>query len=363
MIDLATGLDKNRYEVFIAAGGENQLKTEAEALGIKYIPIPHFERRINFISDIFSFLEVFGIIRKVKPGIIHVNSSKAGGVCGLAGFFYKLRDRKLKMIFTAHGWAFHESRPRFQIWTIKILSRLTSLFYSKIICVSEFDKNSAITNRIARPKKIVAIHNGIDLNLNFYDRPEARRKLNIDENDFVIGSIAEWTRNKGLDVLLNATKQLENKNLTILLIGSGENPEENNIKRLASKLKLQNKIIFINFLKDSAKYIKVFDIFVLPSRKEGLPYVLLEAGLAGRPVIATNVGGIPEIVANEVDGLLAKPGDIDALKKTMLKLSGHQEIRNEIAINLKEKIKRRFSLSEMRNETYELYSLSKNERF
>src|SRR3972149_1548338 len=216
--DLALGLNQNAFEICVAAGGVNQLKEKSEAFGIKYREISHFGRRVALIADLFSFFEVLYILYSERPSIIHVNSSKAGGVCGLAGFLYRLSGKKLRMIFTAHGWAFHESRPKFHLFLIRLASKISSIFYDKIICVTTFDYNSALRYKIAPQRKLALIQNGINAEeIKFLKRREAQEKIFGGEKEFVIGTVGEWVRNKGWDILLKAIAPLFDKHPHITL--------------------------------------------------------------------------------------------------------------------------------------------------
>ena len=116
------------------------------------------------------------------------------------------------------------------------------------------------------------------------------------------------------------------------------------------------KLNIISGVPNASRYLKNFDIFVLPSLKEGLPYVILEAGLAGLPVIASNVGGIPEIIENGKDGLLVPPADPKELIKAIKKLIEDKTLRENLAKNLHEKITKEFSLEKMLRETISLYN-------
>jgi len=152
------------------------------------------------------FLKFLSLLFQLKPDVIHVNSSKAGGIVGIAGWCYRVfSNKKNKLIFTAHGWAINEDRPKYQIKLIKFFSKITSIFYDKIICVSEHDRQIAIKNNISSEKKLITIHNGIDIeNINFLSKKQAQEKLIDRTSPLVIGTIAEWTKNKGLKYLLKA---------------------------------------------------------------------------------------------------------------------------------------------------------------
>lgn len=320
VFDLAVNLPKDRFKPTIAGGGKGAMAEKIISAGLPYLEIKSFQRDINFWKEVVSFFEILKILFKTKPDIVHVSSSKAGGIAGVACFVYSaLRlANSIFAVFTVHGWAFLEIRPKWQIWLIKLASKITCLFYDKIICVSQNDYDSAIKNKIAPAKKLILIHNGISpANYNFLERTE---------KEFVIGTIGEATKNKGHKYLIEAGKKFPNIKLNI-----------------------------ISNVPNASKYLKNFDIFVLPSIKEGLPYAILEAGLSGLPVIASNVGGIPEIIENGKDGLLIPPADPEELVNAIKKLLEDKTLRETLAKNLHEKITQKFSLEKMLQKTIEVY--------
>ncbi|MFH1656188.1 MAG: glycosyltransferase, partial [Candidatus Nealsonbacteria bacterium] len=298
--DLSTNLI-GEFDVAVAAGGQGQFYKKIKQTNIPYYQITNFQRTINPLKDLFAFFEILGLLFQLKPNIIHVNSSKAGGVVGVAVQIYIFfSHQKINLIFTAHGWAFNEDRASWQISLIKLFSKVTSWFYDKIICVSEYDRQMALKYKIAPERKLITIHNGIDLkNMSFLSKSEAQKRLIGRESPLLIGTIAEWTKNKGLIYLIKATQTLElkEKEFDVILIGSGENPDKEEIYQYDTKYNLDN-VRLIEFIPEAIKYLKAFDIFILPSLKEGLPYTIIEAMTAQLPIIATNIGGIPEMIEN-----------------------------------------------------------------
>lgn len=337
--DLAVNLPKDRFEPIVAGGGHGIMAEKIISAGLPFVEIKSFQRDISFRKEIVSFFEILKILFQTKPDIVHVSSSKAGGVAGVACFVYSatrrassfwnhfpyVRDGKTNLpaslpvaVFTVHGWAFLESRPRWQIWLIKLASKITCLFYDKIICVSRNDYNEAVKNKITSAKKITVIHNGINpADYNFQEGTE---------KEFVVGTIGESTKNKGHKYLREIEKDFPNIKFNI-----------------------------ISGVPNASKYLKNFDIFVLPSLKEGLPYVILEAGLAGLPVIASDVGGIPEIIENGKSGLLIPPANPKEIASAIKKLIEDKTLRENLAKNLHEKIKKEFFLDKMLRETISLY--------
>ncbi|MEK7130939.1 MAG: glycosyltransferase [Patescibacteria group bacterium] len=352
VFDLATNLPKDDFEPIIAGGGRGVMAEKIISAGLPYLEIKSFQRNINVFKEVVSFFEILKILFKTKPDIVHVSSSKAGGMAGIASFVYStlrmansffhhghkgndyktnLPPSSLSAIFTVHGWAFLEIRPKWQIWLIKLTSKITCLFYDKVICVSQNDYNEAIKNKIAPARKLIVIHNGINpADYNFLPKNEAIKALGSSASRLEaelpsglrVGTIGESTKNKGHKYLTEASKNFPDIKLNI-----------------------------ISNLPNASKYLKNFDIFVLPSIKEGLPYVILEAGLAGLPVIASNVGGIPEIIDNEKNGILVSPANPEELALAIKKLIDDKTLRETIAKNLREKIQKEFSLEKMVEKT------------
>jgi len=355
VFDLSTNLS-DEYMITVAAGGHGKLAQRIKRAQIPYFNINNFQRNINPFKDFFSFFEILSLLFQIKPDIVHINSSKAGGIVGLAGWIYKmLSGKQIRLIFTAHGWAFNEDRPKSQIKLIIFLSKLTAVFYDKIICVSEYDQKTALRNKIAPDNKLTIIHNGIDIEkISFLSQKKAQKKLIGKISPFVIGTIAEYTKNKGLIYLLKAIKNIKDQEIDVILIGSGENPEKEKMGKFIKKHNLKN-INLIEFIDNAASYLKVFDIFILPSLKEGLPYTILEAMAAEIPIIATDVGGIPEMIENNVNGILIKPKNHKLIKEKILYLMNNPEISKDLSQKARSKIVKIFTLEKIVQKTKKIY--------
>ncbi len=353
VFDLATALKKDNYQVFIAVGGKGKFYREISKTNIPYFNINGFQRNINPLKDVFAFFEILSLILQIKPDIIHVNSPKAGGIAGLAGWIYQIfSHQKTRLIYTPHGWAFSEDRSQWQISLIKLFSKLTCVFYDKVICVSERDRKNALKNKIAPESKLTTIHNGLRP-VFFLEKKEAQEKLIQKTSSLVIGTIAEWTKNKGLFYLLKAVKDID-REFELILIGSGENPDKEKMYNFVRKHNLKN-VHLIEWIDNASQYLKAFDVFVLPSIKEGLPYTILEAAAAEAPIITTPIGGIPEIIENNVNGILVKPKNSQELAEKINYLINNPDKAQKMAQKAKEKIERKFGLEEMIEKTKEIY--------
>ncbi|MBI2121709.1 MAG: glycosyltransferase family 4 protein [Candidatus Sungbacteria bacterium] len=361
--DLATNLPQNRFEIAAATGGNGLLIQKLRKAGIRIIDIRSFQRDISILKEFMAFWHLFKVFLREKPDVIHLNSSKAGGIGAVAAFLYKLITNNwlLITIFTAHGWGFNEPRAHWQKFLIRIASRTAALFQDKIVVINNADYDAV--RSFIPPHKLSLIHNGIR-RPEFLPRREARKFLEekigrpLPSDTLTIGTIAELTKNKGLIYLIDAVNQIKTKNkrqkTKVIIIGEGEDR-----KMLEEKIKicnLQDTIFITGFIPDAEKYLTAFDIFVLPSLKEGLPYTLLEAMAAGLPAIATRVGGIPDIIQNNENGLMVPPSDPQALSTALKTLIENTVIRARLGKQANRTVKTKFTLNAMIEKTISLYS-------
>lgn len=311
--DIATHLNKDEFAVAVAAAPGGELFSRLKDKGVRTISIPRFQRDIGIINDICAGLYVLTLLRKERPDIIHVNSSKAGGVVGVAAILARMIFRvRTTRIFTVHGWAFHEDRPRGQKLLIRFFSRCTALCYHHIICVSKYDCLSLLQQGIAPARKLVTIHNGIDPeNIALLSRADARAHLGalagtvFADSDVLIGTIGELQRNKQPLLLLKTMKTLKpRQHMKAALIGEGE--ERAVLEKYIEEQGLRDSVFLLGNVPGASRFLRAFTIFAFPSQKEGLPYALLEAGVAALPIVASGAGGIPEIIINQENGVLVE---------------------------------------------------------
>lgn len=357
VFDLATEAKRAGHDVAVMCGpdfakatpGKGKLIEKLEEAGIRIITIPYLKRDISFIDEIKSFFFILDKLQEEKPDVFHTNSSKMGGLGNLAARFAGIE----KIIFTSHGWEFNAPRPWWQKILIMKFVWLTIIFSHKTICVSNNTKRDLRFFPFIR-RKLEVVHNGIG-EFALLERSAARRGLGIhDDKAFVVGTLSELHPVKGLDVLIDAWGRFTAKRDAILMVlGDGE--IRKNLEEQGENLDISNKIIFKGFVDNAKQYLAAFDIFCLPSRSEALPYTILEAGLAARPVIATKVGGVPEIIENSISGALVPPEDSEILFSTILLLSQDEALRNRLGAALKETVKEKFSLEKMAKKTFALY--------
>ncbi|MDO8467164.1 MAG: glycosyltransferase [bacterium] len=324
--DLADNLNKDKFEVRVVTGGKK---------GIFFLS-NSFWPHLLFINDWLAIAELFFFFKKEKPDVVHLNSSKAGVVGAIAA---KLSGVP-KVVFTAHGWVFNPDNSlgylKRKLFTL--IHRMAARYQDVIINVSEYDRSLAIQNKIAPLNKLVTIYNGLDWeNLKFFDKKTSRKALttlaglNLSThqltNSIWVGSIGRLVIEKSYRDFVDAAALVKNENVQFFIIGDG--PLKDRLLSRIKKLGLENKFYIVNGVAPAAPYMKAFDIFLLSSIKEGLPYTLLEAMAAGLPVITTRVGGMTEIATDR--GLVMQPNMPGELARAIEHLINNKEVAEQLA--------------------------------
>jgi len=361
--NLATSLPKEDFDVSVGLGGTGfsgsdagELAQKLQAANIPVHFIHSFLRDVSLLSDLRAFFELLSLYRRERPDVVHLNSSKAGGVGALAARVSGVKN----IIFTSHGLVWDEDRGKIATLLIYAFSRFTFALSHKVIVISK--DNFARTQTFFSKKKYTLIHNGLPA-LQFETPERARVSLALkvglveDGNTFWIGTIAELTRNKGLSYLLDAMRILidSGRKFHLFVIGGGE--EELSLKKLVHEHDLQDSVHMVGFVSDAYRYNKAFNIFTLTSVKEGLPTVLLEAGQAGVTVVASNIPGSLDIIENGKTGILFASKNSQDLAEKISHLMDDTDTRAQLAHGLYQKVTNEFSIERMVSETKELYTL------
>lgn len=366
--DLATSLASQNHQVSVALGGNGLLSEKLKKAGIKVFNVGSMSRDISFWGEIKTSLSLWKIIRKVKPDVVHVNSSKAGGIGALIARLLFVK----RVIFTAHAWAFNENRAHSQQFIIGFLHWLTVVLNHKTIGVSESVKNQVLWMPFIK-NKITVIHPASPA-IDFYSQEDARKEiatvLQVEKNSQAnfnyspetkwIGTIAELHPVKNLfsaietmDILLKTNPEID---VRYIIIGEGELRIK--LEKSIAEKGLQAHIFLAGFMDNASKYLKAFDVFVLPSFSEAFGYVIIEAGMAEVPVIASKVGGIPEtVLIGEKNncGILIAPRDKKAFALGLrMTLNKEFDVAAQVA-NFKKRIEDNFSLDGMVKKTEKIY--------
>lgn len=351
VFDIATSLPNNLFDIVVVTGGSGELVHKLTNKNIPTILIPEMEREVNPIKDIVVAKKFRQIIKTEKPDIIHLNSSKMA----VYGFLATIFRRQVKTVFTSHGWPFNEKRSILSRIFFKSSLWLALKFIDKVIFVSQNTAEQAFKMKIVKPSQAEVIHNGIH-QIDFLDKETARNKImsitQTDQSGTWFGTIAELHKNKGLMSAIEAFDLLGRKDLKYFIIGAGE-LREKLVKEIQDR-NLSNQVFLLGKIDNASTLLKAFDYFILPSLTESLPYVLIEAGQAGLPTIATNVGGVSEIIDSDIDGLLVRPGRPKELVQVICKMLKIR--KNTFGAKIQEKTSKKFDFQQMVDRTISVYN-------
>jgi glycosyltransferase involved in cell wall biosynthesis len=345
--ELATRLSTEGQQVAVALGGDGPLKHMLEEAGIQVFPISSAQRDMNITKEIKTLWRVYSILRTYKPTVVHLNSPKIGGLGALAARLAFVP----KIIYTNHGWPFKESRPEWQLVLIRIFSWITVFLGGTTILLSKTELDYVKKWPFVQ-KKFVIIPNGV-AHFTPKDKDEALTKLIGEdrakewknENRTIIGTISELHKNKGLTYAIEGIQSYishyPDKKVGFIIIGEGELRTD-----LTAQIKDKN-IILAGHVNEAREYISAFDIFLLSSIKEGLPFAILEAGYVGVPVISTSVGGIPEVIQNLEQGMLIPPKRAQEIKNALVYLDEHPEVKDNMTKALRDRINEKYNFEKI----------------
>jgi glycosyltransferase involved in cell wall biosynthesis len=347
---LATHLPKDEYDVAVACGTGGPLIAALREAGIEVYPLPNLTREIDPIRDLSALVDLFRLIRKKRPHLVHANSSKAGILGRLAS---RLAGVPV-VIFTAHGFVLNEPLGFLKKSIFHAIEHIGGILSDLIITVSEKDRQLAISCGIMKPGKVVRIHNGLDLAWRIVNQ-KSKTDFGFNDNDILVGTVANFYPTKGLPFLIKAVPEIQKvfPQTRVVLVGDGKLKPE--LERLASKLGVSDSIIFTGQREDVSEILSVLDIFVLPSVKEGLPYALLEAMAARKPVVATAVGGVPEAVVDGETGFLVPAANPEALASSVIKLLQNPELARGMGEAGHRRVLTYFTVERMVMETKDIY--------
>lgn len=298
----------------VANGVEKAIKN-----GVKVKALPSMVRSIRPIKDFKALLSLVWLIFKEKPDIVHTHSSKAGLLGRVAAKICFIPN----IIHTPHGHVFYGHfgvfASRIFLWVEKILSRLTD----RMVALTDGEMDDYINLSVCPPEKLSKIHSGVDVKQFMQSNGnmvEKRRSLGLDQNGNVIGFVGWLLPIKGPNYLLKAMEYIWQKYPETAVVFVGKGDLDMDLRTQALQMSANGKVKFLGWREDIDQIMPVFDMLVLPSLNEGMGRVLVEAMAAGKPVVASSVGGIPDLVRHGETGYLVPPADEKALADGIKKL-------------------------------------------
>ena len=366
-LQVASLLSREKYEVFLAHGlslESNMGVMEQEALawdlsiaekkGLRVFSIPSLVRRLSLKNDLLALISIYRLIKRIKPHIVHTHTSKAGVLGRLAACLARVPI----IVHTPHGHVFHSYYGYIITKIIVFVERALSLITDKITALTDRERDEHLEQGVASIEKYVIIHSGVMLqqimNTNI-DVETGKKEFDIPQNSNVIGVVGRLVPIKGHKYLVSAAKRIikEFGNTVFVFVGDGY--LEARLQRQAESLGVRKNIIFAGWRNDVIKILGLFDVLVLPSLNEGMGKVLIEGMALGKPIVASSVGGIIDLVKNGDNGILVPPRDSDALAEAILKLIRNKNLTQELGKNGKSKVYPEYDTFVMIRQIEDLY--------
>jgi glycosyltransferase involved in cell wall biosynthesis len=346
VLDLAVGMN-GLFDVVVATGEEGFLTEACREQSIPVHVVPNLRREIKPIADLLSLRVLAQLMRRTQPDIVHAHTFKAG-------FLGRLAAKRLKIacVYTVHMWPFGDGVPMSWRLTAPACERLAARWCDRVITVSEVGARQASKHKICDQAKVTSIWNGI---------PDHAARARLErETELRCTMVARFTGFKDHALLLRAFAGVPG-NARLVLAGDGSTLAA--AKALARQLGIDERVEFAGVRSDVPELLERSDVFILASKQETLPISILEAMRAGLPVIATNVGGIPEEVIHEETGLLVRPGSVEDLSAALIRLLGNRTLRTEMGRAGRKRFEKMFQAQTMITKTAALYGEVLRERF
>lgn len=348
VVDLIKNIDKNKFDIILVCLRDNEArlsywKEELERAGIRIkmmsVDDGHF---LHYFLRVLQIFKLAYFLRKEKTDIVHTHLMSADVIGFLAAKIARIKV----IISTEHNEALVPGVIK------RSIKKITNKFFTRLVAVSDAVKEAAIKLSGAPRKNTIVIRNGIEIDKYLFPDRDYDRAGKI-----VIGAMGRLTRQKGFDLLVAAAAKIKSDNFIINIAGDRDFHEDlrEDLENQIVASGLSEKIKLVGLQKNADVFYRQLDIFIMSSRWEGLPVVLLEAGLSGLPVVVPDIGGIAEVIKNKETGLIYKKKDVDAMAKSLEFLINNRPERERLGNNLRVEITKNFSVKKMAKEHERLY--------
>ena len=339
---LALKLKQDAHEVTIVTGTYDASLWRLQEEQIDVISIPAMQRAIHLTKDIQALWQLRAAFKKIQPDVIAAHSSKAGAIGRIIG-----RLLRIPTIFTAHSWSFTEGVPSRKQLIYRQLEKSVQPLTTKIITVSEYDRKLALTKGIAPAHKMLTVHNGIEQ----VETTRDSKRENAEHPQLVM--VARFEVPKRQDILLEALLELTDIPWHLQLIGDGSLRPQ--LEHYVKDKGLAERVTFLGNRMDVSTHLAQSQIFVLLSDWEGLPISIIEAMRAKLPIIATNVGGVAELVTDYENGFLIPRNDFTVLKKRLQALLTDETLCEKMGEASERSFLQNFTFVPMYQKTLSIY--------
>jgi glycosyltransferase involved in cell wall biosynthesis len=349
---IAKNIDKNVFNSFIISGFGGLLDDDVRK-NLKFYQLRNFVRQISPIKDIKTFIDIYLILKKEKPDIVHTHSSKAGIIGRLVA---KLAGVKT-IVHTIHGYGFNETQNCFIKRLYIFLEKFCALFSNKLIVVTKEDIKKGLHYKISKENKFILIRAGVDTSSykNFISGKKFKESIRLNENTKIVITIGPFKPQKNLKDFINVANEVTKsiKDVVFIIVGDGE--QRKDLESLIKKFNLVTKVILLGWRADIANILTSSDIFVLTSLWEGLPCSILEAMCCAKPIVTNAIDGIKEIVLDNKTGFLMEPNNYKQMAEKVKYLLLNENISKAMGENGCNLIQEEFDINYALKQHEDLY--------
>ena len=359
VILLSQYLNQHGYETTLISGveaaHEGDMLHLARERGVDPIRIPALGRELNPVRDVCTLWKLYRLLRKERPHIVHTHTAKAGTLGRIAAWL----ARTPIIIHTFHGHVLSGHYSRWLTGFYRVVERFLARRSTRIISVSGKCRQDLLSLGIGDEQKMLRIPLGLELDRFPSDverhRGGLRSRLGLDRETPLVAIVARLVPIKRHDVFLRAAAIVHRElpSVRFLIVGDGETRER--MESLAEELGLNDAVIWTGFIQDPAEVYADVDVTALTSDDEGLPVAVIESLSSGRAVVATRVGGVPELIENRVSGYLAEPGDSDDFARALLEALRDIEKTRGMGKTAQERILKELSIHRLADDLDKLY--------
>ena len=359
---LSAGLKERGYETTLVAGslarGEESMSFVAESLGVPVVTIEQLHREISPVHDALAVFRLAHLLRDVRPQILHTHTAKAGAI-GRFAVLLAAGARPPIVVHTFHGHVLRGYFGPFRAGLFRLLERWLARVTTALVAVSPEVRDDLVALGVAPREKFTVIRLGIELEqrvgASSEGRAEMRKLLGIPPDRFTVGWIGRMTAVKRTDDVLLAVQRLRGLGVDACLCMVGDGPDRDHVERRASELGIVRHCLFLGYQEEVAPFYAAFDAVVLTSGNEGTPVSAIEALAGGRPVVATRVGGVPDVIRDGIDGFLVGPGAVDELADRLAQLARDPELRERLGRDGRANVLPRYSVERLLDDVDRFY--------
>jgi glycosyltransferase involved in cell wall biosynthesis len=359
---LSAGLRPRGYATTLVAGslakGEGSMSRVADELGVPVVALPDLHREISPLRDLRAAFRLAAIIRRLRPEILHTHTAKAGAV-GRVAALLSGGARPPIVVHTFHGHVLRGYFDPVRTGLFRRLERSLARATTALIAVSPEVRDDLVALGVAPRGKFAVVRLGIELDRRVGGgadgRADMRELLGIPADGFTVGWIGRMTGVKRTEDVLLAVRRLRERGVDARLCMVGDGPDRDDVEERAHELGIARNCLFLGYQDDVAPFYAAFDALVLASGNEGTPVSAIEALASGRPVVATRVGGVPDVVRDGENGFLVEAGDVEAMADRLALLAADPGLSARLGETGRARVLPRYSVGRLIDDVDLLY--------